>query len=102
MNEPPDAALITRLLHEWRDGSHGAFERLVPLVYDELRAIAARQLSREWRHDHLQITAVVNEAYLRLFRQREVSPATVKREWVVAKGWLYRELTGGVQRVEPA
>ena len=199
MNEPPDAALITRLLHEWRDGSHGAFECLVPLVYDELRAIAARQLSREWRHDHLQITAVVNEAYLRLFRQREVdwqnrghffaiaaqlmrriltdharhqmrlkrggvtvtvaldqalplqaqvvdavealdldralsklevldpdqariielrffggltieetasvlsvSPATVKREWVVAKGWLYRELTGGVQRVEPA
>ena len=58
MNEPPDAALITSLLHEWRDGRHGAFERLVPLVYGELRAIAARQLTREWRHDHLQITLI--------------------------------------------
>jgi RNA polymerase sigma factor (TIGR02999 family) len=45
---------------------------LVPIVYDELRAIASRQLSREWRHDRLQVTAIVNEAYLKLFRQQSV------------------------------
>jgi RNA polymerase sigma factor (TIGR02999 family) len=44
----------------------------VPIVYDELRTIASRQLIREWRHDRLQITAVVNEAYLKLFHQRDV------------------------------
>jgi RNA polymerase sigma factor (TIGR02999 family) len=192
MDEPAGAAHITRLLHEWRNGSQEAFERLVPLVYAELRTLASRQLTREWRHDRLQITAVVSEAYLKLFNQREVdwqnrghffaiaaqlmrrilidharrrtrqkrggtavaveldealavpadavdavdaldldraltklesidpdqariielrffggltieetaealsvSPATIKREWVLAKGWLFRELTGG-------
>jgi RNA polymerase sigma factor (TIGR02999 family) len=186
-----DPTAITRLLHEWQDGSSEAFDRLVPMVYEELRTIASRHLAREWRHDHLQTTAVVSEAYLRLFGQRDVdwqnrghffaiaaqqmrrilvdharrerrekrgggcaavplddrisasdasvdvvdaldldralqklegldpgaakivelrffggltieetaaalgiSPATVKREWAIAKGWLHRELTG--------
>jgi RNA polymerase sigma factor (TIGR02999 family) len=72
MNEPAEAAHITRLLHEWQNGSQDAFDRLVPMVYAELRAIAGRQLTREWRHNRLQVTAVVNEAYLKLFRQRDV------------------------------
>jgi RNA polymerase sigma factor (TIGR02999 family) len=73
MDDPEDGpAHITRLLQEWRDGSQDAFDRLVPLVYNELRALASRQLTREWRHDHLEITAVVTEAYLRLLDQREV------------------------------
>ena len=67
-----DAADITRLLGEWQDGNRDAFKRLVPLVYDELRAIASRHRAREWRHDRLETTAVVNEAYLRLFGQRDV------------------------------
>jgi RNA polymerase sigma-70 factor (ECF subfamily) len=180
------------LLREWQSGSQEAFDRLVPMVYGELHTIASRHLGREWRRDRLQTTAVVNEAYLRLFGQRAVdwqnrghffaiaaqmmrrilvdharrelrekhgggavhlelndaaakaapsgvdavdtlaldralqkleqldpdqarivelrffggltieetaaatgvSPATVKREWALAKGWLYRELTG--------
>jgi len=192
MDNPRDPAHITQLLHEWRDGSQAACERLVPVVYDELRALASRQLRHEWRHDRLPITAVVNEAYLKLFQQGDVdwqnrghffaiaaqimrrilidharhsrrqkrsgdatvdleaaltipadpdpanavdtldldraltklealdpeqarivelrffggltvdetaaalslSPSTVKREWAVAKGWLFRELTG--------
>jgi RNA polymerase sigma factor (TIGR02999 family) len=186
---------ITQLLHAWQGGSREAFDRLMPLVHNELRVLAARRLSREWRHDRLQITAIVNETYLRLFDQREVdwqsrghffgiaaqlmrrvlldharrqtrkkrggvevpveldasiptpphgpdavdvldldrvltrlealdkmqarivelrffggltidetamalavSPATVKREWAVAKGWLLRELTAHVYR----
>jgi RNA polymerase sigma factor (TIGR02999 family) len=67
-----DATEITRLLHEWQLGRLDASEQLFPLVYAELRTIASRHLAREWRHDRLQTTAVVNEAYLRLFGQRDV------------------------------
>jgi RNA polymerase sigma factor (TIGR02999 family) len=63
---------ITRLLHNWQSGDRSAFDRLVPLVYEELRLLASRQLAGEWRANHLQTTAVVSEAYLRLFGQREV------------------------------
>ena len=72
MQEPVNPAHITQLLHEWQDGSRDAFDNLVPLVHNELRAIASRQLSREWRRNPLQITAIVNETYLKLFDQREV------------------------------
>jgi RNA polymerase sigma-70 factor, ECF subfamily len=190
--QSPPPAEVTRILHEWKDGNREALDRLIPIVYEELRTIASRQLAREWRHDRLQTTTVVNEAYVKLFAQRQVdwqnrghffaiaaqlmrrilvdharrelrekhgggaihvelsdalskpaersldaldavaldaalqklealdpdqgrivelrffggltveetaaalgiSPATVKREWAVAKGWLYRELTG--------
>ncbi|MCC6292906.1 MAG: sigma-70 family RNA polymerase sigma factor [Bryobacterales bacterium] len=61
---------VTRLLLELNAGNHAAIESLMPLVYDELRRIAARHLNRE-RLDHtLQPTALVHEAYLRLVDQR--------------------------------
>jgi RNA polymerase sigma-70 factor, ECF subfamily len=72
MPDALDPAHITQLLRDWRGGDREALDRLVPLVHNELRAIASRQLSREWRHDRLQVTAIVNETYLRLFDQREV------------------------------
>ena len=72
MSDAGKPAHITQLLHEWQNGSQEAFDRLVPLVYNELRTLASRQMNREWRHDRLQVTTVVNEAYLRLFNQREV------------------------------
>lgn len=72
LDEPAGALEITSLLHEWQDGSEDALARLVPLVYDELHTLASRHLAREWRHNHLQTTVVVNEAYLKLFGQREV------------------------------
>jgi RNA polymerase sigma factor (TIGR02999 family) len=182
---------VTRLLQEWRNGSREALDHLIPLVYAELRTMAARYLARE-RPDHtLQTTGLVHEAYVKLVDQRgvqwqnrahffgiaaklmrrilvddarhrlrgkrgggapqlqvddlpiaapaggvdavdalaldralqeleaidpdqarivelrffggltleetatvlEISPATVKREWAIAKGWLYRALT---------
>jgi RNA polymerase sigma-70 factor, ECF subfamily len=73
MNDPGDATQITRLLHEWQDGSRHAFDRLMPLVYNELHTIASRQLAHEWRHDRLQTTVVLHEAYLKLFGQRDVN-----------------------------
>jgi RNA polymerase sigma factor (TIGR02999 family) len=72
VDDSPGPAQITTLLQEWQNGSQDAFDRLVPLVYNELRALASRQLTREWRHDRLEITAVVTEAYLRLLDQRDV------------------------------
>jgi RNA polymerase sigma-70 factor, ECF subfamily len=72
MSELVGPSQITSLLRQWQDGSQDAFERLVPLVYDELHTLASRQLTREWRHDRLQTTAVVNEAYVKLFGQREI------------------------------
>ena len=63
---------VTRLLRAWGDGETAAGERLLPLVYGELRSMAGRYLRRE-RPDHtLQPTALVHEAYLRLVDQRLV------------------------------
>lgn len=70
MSEP--RADVTRLLHQWKAGDRDALDRLMPLVYRELHALASRQLAGEWRHGRLQTTAVVSEAYLRLFGQRDV------------------------------
>jgi RNA polymerase sigma-70 factor (ECF subfamily) len=63
---------VTRLLKAWGEGDSKALERLMPIVYGELRRVAARHLRRE-RPDHtLQPTALVNEAYLRLIDQKDV------------------------------
>ena len=63
---------ITQLLLDWGNGNGQALEKLTPLVYDELRRLAARYLRRE-RHDHtLQSTALVHEAWLRLVDQRQI------------------------------
>jgi RNA polymerase sigma factor (TIGR02999 family) len=61
-----DTQLVTRLLHEWRSGNRQALDELMPLVYDELRRLAARSLYSE-RPDHtLRATALVHEAYMRM------------------------------------
>ncbi len=57
---------VTRLLGDWRGGRQSALEELLPLVYDELRRIAAGYMARENSGHTLQPTAVVNEAYLKL------------------------------------
>ncbi|MGH9845935.1 MAG: sigma-70 family RNA polymerase sigma factor [Blastocatellia bacterium] len=63
---------ITHLLLAWGNGDEAALERLMPLVYDELRKVAARHLRRQ-RPDHtLQTTALVNEAYLKLIDSSQV------------------------------
>jgi RNA polymerase sigma factor (TIGR02999 family) len=64
---------VTRLLLRWSKGDEDAFERLLPLVYSELRRIASKQLRRE-RPDHtLAPTALVHELYLRLIDQRRAT-----------------------------
>jgi RNA polymerase sigma factor (TIGR02999 family) len=62
---------VTALLGDWSRGDRNALDRLLPLVYAELRRVAARQL-RDERADHtLQPTALVHEVYMRLVDQRE-------------------------------
>lgn len=61
-----DQSEITRLLDECGSGNRDAFERLIPLVYDDLRRIAHRRLRTERSGHTLNTTAVVHEAYLRL------------------------------------
>src|SRR5437870_1648955 len=64
---------ITQMLRAWSGGEREALDELLPLVYGELHRQAARYLRRE-RQDHtLQPTALINEAYLKLIDQREVS-----------------------------
>jgi RNA polymerase sigma factor (TIGR02999 family) len=57
---------VTDLLLSWRPGDAAALDRLVPLVYDELRRVARRHLRRESPGHALQATALVHEVYLRL------------------------------------
>ncbi|MEW6365291.1 MAG: sigma-70 family RNA polymerase sigma factor [Acidobacteriota bacterium] len=63
---------VTELLKEWREGSEEALQRLIPLVYGELRSRAARYLRHERAGHTLQPTALVHEAFLRLFGQHPV------------------------------
>jgi RNA polymerase sigma-70 factor (ECF subfamily) len=63
---------VTNLLHEWRAGDDAALDRLVTLVYQDLRGVARRCLHGERAHGTLQPTALVNEAYLRLVGSRYV------------------------------
>jgi RNA polymerase sigma factor (TIGR02999 family) len=66
------AATVTTLLRAWGGGDHAAFERLTPLVYDELRRRARHYLRGERPHHTLRPTALVHEAYLRLIRLDQV------------------------------
>src|SRR5258708_4550179 len=60
---------ITLMLHELASGDKSALDRLMPLIYAELRSLAGRYLRQERPGNTLQPTALVNEAYLRLVAQ---------------------------------
>lgn len=67
-----DVAGVTELLLAWRKGDAEALDRLVPVVYDDLRRVARNQLRNERREHSLQATALVNEAYLRLIEVKRI------------------------------
>jgi RNA polymerase sigma factor (TIGR02999 family) len=62
----PTSREITQLLLAWSDGDKQALDRLVPLVYDELRRLARNYMRKERAGQTLQTTALIHEAYLRL------------------------------------
>jgi RNA polymerase sigma factor (TIGR02999 family) len=63
---------VTQLLVAWGDGDKSALEKLMPLVYQELRRLAKRYMRQERAGHTLQTTALVNEAYLRLVDWKDV------------------------------
>jgi RNA polymerase sigma factor (TIGR02999 family) len=63
---------VTQMLVDWRNGDKQALDRLMPLVYGELRRIASRYMRREREGHTLQTTALVNEAYLRMVGNNSV------------------------------
>src|SRR6266571_1150925 len=64
------AESVTQLLVDWSRGDQKALDKLMPLVYSELRWLAGNYLRRERQGHTLQPTALVNEAYLKLIDQR--------------------------------
>ena len=102
---------ITQLLTSWSRGEKAALERLVPLVYPELRRIAKRQMARENPDHTLQTSALINEAYLRLVDRENIDwqnrahffsvAAQVMRHILIdhARKYLYNKRGAGAQHI---
>jgi RNA polymerase sigma factor (TIGR02999 family) len=75
MTDDTRAHEVTGLLLAWGDGDHAALDRLVPLVYDELRRMARRRIGRQSDGQPLQATALVHELFVRIV---EADRLTVK------------------------
>ncbi len=102
---------ITQLLIAWSDGRRDALDNLIPLVYEDLRRLAAGYMHREPAGHSLQPTALVHEAYVRLIDQRQVQwrnrahfygvAAQMMRRILVdhARGRLADKRGGGWERV---
>jgi len=109
VNQQPSE--VTQLLLKWSDGDREALEMLIPLVYDELYRLARSYMNREQPGHTLQITALVNEAYLRLVNWKEARwenrahffgvAAQLMRRILVdfARSRNYEKRGGGMQQV---
>jgi RNA polymerase sigma factor (TIGR02999 family) len=64
---------VTTLLAAWSDGDKSALDKMIPLVYTELHRIARRAWSQHPHGDTLQVTALINEAYLKLANAQNVA-----------------------------
>ncbi len=89
---------VTALLRAWSRGDADAGERLLPIVYGELRRQAARLLRRERRDHTLQPTALVHETYLRLVEQREADWKNRTQFFAVAAQAMRRILVDHARR----
>ena len=91
---------ITSQLVAWRGGESAAVEKLFPLVYDELRRIAHRQMSRERTGHTLDTTGLVHEAYLKLVDQTRVQWADRTHFFSVASNAMRRILVDSARRYQ--
>ena len=89
---------VTRLLVAWQEGNHQAFDDLIPLVYQELRRIAARARRHERAGHTLQTTDLVHEAYLRLVDQHDVRWQNRAHFFAIAAQAMRRILIDGARR----
>lgn len=82
MSEP--SGEVTQLLRRWHAGDAGSLEVLLPLVYAELRQLAAHELRGHRHHDTLQPTALVNEVFARLLAAQQVDIGSRKHLFTTA------------------
>ena len=88
---------ITGLLVAWGNGDGGALETLAPLVQQELRRVASRQMARERPGHLLQPTALVNEVYIRLVDWKSVQWQNRAHFFAVAAGMMRRILVNAAK-----
>ena len=108
---PPNLDEVSQLILDWADGDQTALDKLMPLVYDELRRLAHHYMMREHPGHTLQTTALVDEAYLRLVDQTRTHwksraqffgiAAQLMRRILVdhARSHLYAKRGGGARKV---
>jgi RNA polymerase sigma factor (TIGR02999 family) len=89
---------VTRLLRDWGNGNQEALEKLVPLIYTELRQIAHKCLYRERPSHTLQTTALVHEAYLKLIDQRDARWQNRAHFFAIASQAMRRILIDNARR----
>lgn len=75
---------VTQLLRQWQGGDAAALESLLPLVYDELRRIAAHELRVNRGHETLQPTALINDVFVRLLGAGSLDIANRKHLFTTA------------------
>src|SRR4051794_25857614 len=83
---------VTRILSDIENGDAPAAEQLLPLVYDELRKLAAQRLAREKPGQTLQATALVHEAYLRLVGRDEARSWKSRGHFLAAAAQAMRRI----------
>jgi len=69
---PSSSRDVTGLLQAWGQGDHGALQKLIPLVYDQLHAASRRYMASERPGQTIQTTALIHETYLRLVNIRQI------------------------------
>jgi len=89
---------ITQLLMAWSDGDATAFERLMPIVYQELRQIAGHFMRRQRPGHTLQTTALVNEAYLKLIDSSRVNWQSRTHFYAISAQLMRRILVDAARR----
>src|SRR6476619_2450595 len=99
---PEDSEAITEALYAVRNGAPDAMDRLAPLVYEQLRRIAHRQLRAEPTGHTLSTTALVHEAYLRLVDQTRAEWQDRGHFFAVASGAMRRILVDYARRYRAA
>ena len=96
--EKSDAGEVTRLLVSWSGGNQGALDELVPVVYRELRRMAAGYLRRERAGHTLQPTALVHDAYLHLIDQKIADCRTRAQFFAIAANLMRQILVDHAKR----
>ena len=99
---PGEAGSVTELLGQWAQGDRAALDVLIPVVYAELRSIAAAYLRRESDGHLFQPTALVHEAWIRLTRRNEPRFVDRKNFFGVSALLMRRILVDHARRVKSA